>query len=89
MARRKTRLTRALKRVAVAVTQNPAERIYGYRLMQRAHVLSSTLYPILDYFVDNGWAVDGWEGESTGRLCRYYELTPEGRAALGTLAGVN
>jgi DNA-binding PadR family transcriptional regulator len=54
--------------------------------MQRAHVLSGTLYPILDNFVNDGWAIDGWEfSESTGRPVRYYELTPKGKVELEAL----
>lgn len=68
--------------------QDPYGEHYGYTLSRKAHVLSGTLYPILDRMLAEGWATDRWEdpGQNTGRPARrYYRLTNKGRHHLGQL----
>jgi PadR family transcriptional regulator PadR len=48
------------------------------------------MYPILARMLDEGWLTDGWEDQAqVGRPKRpprrYYELTDNGRAALGAM----
>ncbi|NLG57575.1 MAG: PadR family transcriptional regulator [Clostridiales bacterium] len=58
---------------------------YGYRLMKDAAGLmplsASTLYPVLRRLEEAG-ALLVYSQEHTGRLRRYYRITPEGRAQL-------
>ena len=83
MARRKTE---ALVRVALAMLREPFGRHYGYGLMDAAHVLSGTLYPILDRMLDDDWVTAQWDlDESTGKPRRIYELTDRGRQELGAV----
>jgi PadR family transcriptional regulator PadR len=83
------RRTHALIQVALALMADPAGRHWGYDLSRRAGVRSGVLYPILHRMLDQGWMQDGWEdptqlnGKRPPR--RYYELTDEGRTALGAL----
>lgn len=64
-------------------------RHWGYELGKRAGVRSGALYPILHRMLDHGWLEDGWEETpETQRkrpARRYYELTPDGRAAAADL----
>jgi PadR family transcriptional regulator PadR len=81
------RKTHALIQVALALMEDPADRQWGYDLSKRAGVRSGVLYPILHRMLDEGWLEDGWEdptqlgGKRPPR--RYYELTDEGKIALG------
>jgi PadR family transcriptional regulator PadR len=83
------RRTHALIQVALALMEDPTGRHWGYDLSRRAGVRSGVLYPILHRVLDEGWLEDGWEdptqlsGKRPPR--RYYELTDEGRIALGAL----
>jgi PadR family transcriptional regulator, regulatory protein PadR len=48
------------------------------------------MYPLLQRMLDEGWLADGWEdrvqvGEAKRPPRRYYELTDEGKIALGAL----
>ncbi|WP_028920983.1 helix-turn-helix transcriptional regulator [Pseudonocardia acaciae] len=82
------RRTKALVKVAQVMAAEPHGRYWGYELTREAKVLSGTLYPILRSMRDEGWLNASWENpeESRGRPPRqYYELTDEGRAALGAL----
>jgi PadR family transcriptional regulator PadR len=76
-------------RVAVALMEAPDGRHWGYDLSRTARVRSGVLYPILHRLLDAGWLEDGWEDPATTSRKRpprrYYELTDEGRAALGGL----
>ncbi len=85
------RRTKSLLRVAVALMEQPDARHWGYDLTKRAGMRSGVLYPVLHRMLDEGWLSDGWEetAPSVGRARpprRYYELTDEGRRALGALA---
>jgi PadR family transcriptional regulator len=77
------RRTKARVRVARAMLNRPSGRHYGYNLMTAAHVLSGTLYPILDQMLADGWVTDDWDvDERTNKPRRYYTLTDHGRRQL-------
>jgi PadR family transcriptional regulator PadR len=82
-------MTHALIEVALALMEDPTGRHWGYELTKQAGVRSGVLYPVLHRMLDVGWLDDGWEdpaqlkGKRPPR--RYYELTDEGRLALGAL----
>ena len=42
-----------------------------------------TLYPALHRFEARGWVTSYWLTTENNRIARYYQLTPEGRRALG------
>jgi PadR family transcriptional regulator, regulatory protein PadR len=82
--------TYALVMVALALMAEPADRHWGYELSKRSGVRSGVMYPILQRMLDEGWLDDGWEDQPrVGRAKRpprrYYELTEEGKAALGAV----
>lgn len=83
------RLTHATVQVAIALSEEPFDRHWGYDLQKRAHIRSGVLYPILQRMLDEGWLADGWEdplqidGKRPPR--RYYTLTEAGRRGLGLL----
>ncbi len=83
------RRTKPLLSVAVALMEEPEGRHWGYDLTRRAGIRSGVLYPVLHRMLDEGWLTDGWEdptpthGKRPPR--RYYELTDEGRHAMGGL----
>lgn len=84
------RRTHALVQVALAMLDQPHERLWGYNLSKKARVRSGVLYPMLTRFLNEGWLTDGWEdlAEVRGKKRpprRYYELTDTGRLALGAL----
>ncbi len=83
------RKTHALVQVAMALLDDPASRHWGYKLSRQAGVRSGVLYPMLTRMLDEGWVEDGWEDPTTLREKRpprrYYELTDEGRLALGAV----
>ncbi len=83
------RKTQALAQVLLAFMDDPTGRHWGYDLSRRAGVRSGVLYPILHRMLDEGWLEDGWEdiAETRGGRPprRYYELTPDGRAAVSEL----
>lgn len=65
-------------------------RHWGYDLSKRSGVRSGMMYPILQRMLDEGWLDDGWEDQAqVGRAKRpprrYYELTDQGKIALGAL----
>ncbi len=48
------------------------------------------MYPVLQRMLEEGWLTDGWEdhilnGQAKRPPRRYYELTDEGKVALGAL----
>jgi PadR family transcriptional regulator PadR len=65
----------------------PQGRHWGYDISKRASVRSGVLYPILHRMLDEEWLIDGWEDpaaiEGKRPPRRYYQLTNEGRQALG------
>lgn len=66
--------------------EDPEGHHWGYDLTKRAGVRSGVLYPTLRRMEVEGWVDDGWEDPEavSGRPPRrYYQLTGEGRAALG------
>lgn len=81
------RRTHAVVQVALALTEDPLGRHWGYDLMKRAGVRSGVLYPVLQRMLNDGWLSDGWEdpSEVDGRrpARRYYQLTDKGRRELG------
>ncbi|MGH3922755.1 MAG: PadR family transcriptional regulator [Pseudonocardiaceae bacterium] len=83
------RKTRALVQVAIVLLDDPTGRYWGYELSKRSSVRSGVLYPMLTRMLDEGWLIDGWEDPRTIREKRpprrYYELTDEGRLALGAV----
>ncbi|HMG44893.1 MAG TPA: helix-turn-helix transcriptional regulator [Acidimicrobiales bacterium] len=83
------RKTHALVQVLQALMDDPMGRHWGYELGKRAGVRSGVLYPILHRMLNEGWLDDGWEeADETSRkrpARRYYELTPDGRAAISAL----
>ena len=83
------RKTHALVQVAVALMEDATGRHWGYHLSKTSGVRSGVLYPILTRMLGEGWLTDGWEDPNTlqGKRPprRYYELTDEGRLALGAV----
>jgi PadR family transcriptional regulator, regulatory protein PadR len=84
------RITHALVQVAAALMSDASGRHWGYELSKRSGVRSGVMYPILQRMFDDGWLVDGWEdqghaGRAKRPARRYYELTDEGKAALGAV----
>jgi len=84
------RRTYTLVQVAIALLDNGSERHWGYELSKQSGVRSGVMYPTLQRMLDEGWLTDGWEDQSpSGRAKRpprrYYELTDEGKAALGAV----
>ena len=83
------RKTHSLVQVAVALMSDPGGRHWGYDLYKRSGVRSGVLYPTLQRMLDEGWVRDGWEEQEEVRAKRpprrYYELTDDGKAALGAL----
>jgi PadR family transcriptional regulator PadR len=76
--------------VALALTAESTGRHWGYELSKRSGVRSGVMYPILQRMLDEGWLDDGWEDQPrVGRAKRpprrYYELTEEGKIALGAV----
>jgi PadR family transcriptional regulator PadR len=69
---------------------NANDRHWGYELSKQSGVRSGVMYPTLQRMLDEGWLEDGWEDQAqVGRVKRpprrYYELTDEGKIALGAL----
>jgi PadR family transcriptional regulator PadR len=83
------RKTHALVQVAMALLDDPTSQHWGYELSKQAGVRSGVLYPMLTRMLNEGWVEDGWEDPTTIREKRpprrYYELTDEGRQALGAV----
>lgn len=83
------RKTHALVQVAMALLDDPTSQHWGYELSKQAGVRSGVLYPMLTRMLNEGWVEDGWEDPTTIREKRpprrYYELTDEGRLALGAV----
>jgi PadR family transcriptional regulator, regulatory protein PadR len=84
------RRTYALVQVALVLMQDASGRHWGYELSKQSGVRSGVMYPILQRMLDDGWLDDGWEhqprvGRAKRPPRRYYELTDEGKAALGAL----
>lgn len=80
------RKTHALIQVAIAMMNDPTGRYWGYQLSKASGVRSGVLYPALSRMLDEGWLTDGWEDRNQKgkhRPRRYYQLTDEGRIALG------
>jgi PadR family transcriptional regulator, regulatory protein PadR len=83
------RKTHALVQVAMALLDDPTSQHWGYELSKQAGVRSGVLYPMLTRMLNAGWVEDGWEDPTTIREKRpprrYYQLTNEGRLALGAV----
>jgi PadR family transcriptional regulator PadR len=84
------RRTYAVVAVAVALMSDPDIRHWGYELSRGSGIRSGVMYPVLQRMLDEGWLADGWEDQGqAGRgkrpPRRYYEVTSEGRAALGAV----
>ena len=81
------RRTHALIQVAMALLGDPSAKHWGYELSKTAGIRSGVMYPVLTRMLNEGWLADGWEdAAATGGKRpprRYYELTDEGRLALG------
>jgi PadR family transcriptional regulator PadR len=73
--------------ILAALLEGP---LHGYGIIKRVDELSrgelrlraGTLYAALDRLADEGCVVPDREEVVSGRLRRYYRLTPEGRATL-------
>lgn len=84
------RRTYALIQVAAALMADASGRHWGYELGKKSGVRSGVMYPLLGRMLEEGWLEDGWEDQAqVGRAKRpsrrYYELTDEGKLALGAL----
>lgn len=83
------RKTHALVQVTIALLDDPTGRHWGYELSKRSGVRSGVLYPMLTRMLNEGWLTDGWEDPATIQQKRpprrYYELTDDGRLALGAV----
>jgi len=84
------RVTQTLVVLAAALLEDPFGRHWGYDLGKRAGLRSGIVYPALSRMLEDGWLTDGWEAQHDGKRerppRRYYEITDEGRAALGAIA---
>jgi PadR family transcriptional regulator, regulatory protein PadR len=83
-------MTHALVQVALALMEDANGRHWGYELSKKSGVRSGVMYPILQRMLDEDWLEDGWEdrvqvGRAKRPPRRYYELTDEGKLALGAL----
>ena len=66
--------------------------LHGYAIAQRIHALSTdvlqveegSLYPALQRILIQGWARARWGVSETNRRVRFYQLTPAGRAQVGS-----
>jgi PadR family transcriptional regulator, regulatory protein PadR len=84
------RKTYALVQVALALMADPNSRHWGYELSRVSGVRSGVMYPILQRMLDERWLDDGWEDQRQAGTAkrpprRYYELTSEGKIALGAV----
>jgi PadR family transcriptional regulator PadR len=84
------RRTYALVQVALALMADANGRHWGYELSKHSGVRSGVMYPLLQRMLDEGWLRDGWEaqvqvGKAKRPPRRYYQLTDEGKTALGAL----
>ena len=83
------RTTHATLEVAIALMSDSFGKHWGYELSKTAGVRSGVLYPILHRMLSQDLLVDGWEDATTivdkRPPRRYYELTDEGRSALGAM----
>lgn len=85
-------LTRPTYFILAALLEGP---LYGYGIIRRVEELSGgglriragTLYAALDRLAEEGRVVRDREEVVSGRLRRYYRLTPEGGATLVAEAG--
>jgi PadR family transcriptional regulator, regulatory protein PadR len=67
------------------------EPMHGWAITQRLEQLSrealrvgqGSLYPALQRLEEKGWVDSEWRATDQNRRARYYELTPDGRRALG------
>lgn len=67
------------------------EPMHGWAIAQRLEQLSrdalrvgqGSLYPALQRLEEKGWIESAWRATEENRRAKYYELTPEGRRALG------
>jgi PadR family transcriptional regulator, regulatory protein PadR len=76
--------------VSLALMADASGRHWGYELSKQSGVRSGVMYPTLQRMLDEGWLADGWEEQAkVGRAKRpprrYYEVTDEGKTALGAL----
>jgi PadR family transcriptional regulator PadR len=84
------RRTYSLIQVAMALMADADGRHWGYELCKQSGVRSGVMYPTLQRMLEDGWLSDGWEeqakaGKGRRPPRRYYELTSEGKSALGAL----
>lgn len=67
------------------------EPMHGWAITQRLEQLSrdalrvgqGSLYPALQRLEEKGWVESAWRATEENRRAKYYELTAEGRRALG------
>jgi PadR family transcriptional regulator, regulatory protein PadR len=67
------------------------EPMHGWAITQRLEQLSrdalrvgqGSLYPALQRLEEKGWVESEWRATDENRRAKYYELTKEGRRALG------
>ena len=67
------------------------EPMHGWAIAQRLEQLSKdalrvgqgSLYPALQRLEEKGWVESAWRATEENRRAKYYELTDDGRAALG------
>lgn len=84
-------MTPAIGRVLTVFLDDPAEKRYGFELMQVTGISSGSLYPVLAKLQEAGWIVGERESidpRNEGRPARrYYTLTAQGiQAGLAALA---
>jgi PadR family transcriptional regulator, regulatory protein PadR len=79
------RITRQTLRVLSALSERPAEELYGRELIERTGLKSGTLYPVLARLEQAGWLESHWEEtdpQVAGRpRRRFYRLTAQGEPA--------
>lgn len=77
--------------VLATLARSPSYGLAIAEDMRRFNLLISsegTLYPLLSRMRKQGWVISTWQESSSGPMRRYYELTPEGSAALAEFAAV-
>ncbi|MCW2938471.1 MAG: PadR family transcriptional regulator [Actinomycetia bacterium] len=72
------KMTHTTREVLRVFLTDPARERHGFGICQETGLASGTVTPILHRLAEHGWLTSREEG--TGRIRRYYRLTPEGVA---------
>lgn len=70
------------------VLLHPSEEWYGFKIAQKIHRSTGSVFTILTRLERNGWAISEWEtreASERGARKRLYRLSPEGAARARTV----